>query len=256
MYFKLAMVAVMVMAAVSCKVDSSERDYFNVADEGYLVYSILSDEVLAPVLRTMDLALKVDEYAAAADRYEQYQIEDRYFSWCKVRLYENSCVLEPGYADVRFDGRSIRETGASWTVVTQTVVAVVTCTGENTWSVDVDEAVTLLSSSRMIDFMDMEVSLSSPEDFVYEVSVSGQFTEVENQGTKDNLRTIVSFSTTEPTKARYRSNSLVLYDGGFNIHFDITGSMERSEDVLVELSNSKSPGITITYSGETGYWRG
>lgn len=258
-YFKLAMIAVMVMAAVSCKVETSERDNFNVADEGYYVYTVLSDEVLNPVLKTLDLALKVDEYASAADRYEQYLIEDRYFPEYKVRLYEDSCVLRPGYAELRFDGRSIRETGASWTIsiaYRTEVTAVVTCVGENQWSIDVDEAVTSLTSWRSIDSMDMEASLVSSEDFVYEVSVSGQFTEVENQGTKDNVRTVVTFATTKPTKAWYSAEKYaVFYDGGFNIHFDITGAMERSEDVLVELSNSRSPGVTITYSGDTGYWR-
>lgn len=256
---RLLAVAVVFYAAASCKVDDSQREYANVAAEGYYVYRVTAGEVVSPVLLTLDVALKADLYVKA-DQYGRYDIEDRYFQRYKVRLYEDSCVLEDNYAVIEFDGMSITEPGAVWTSTVQGVKTVITCTGENEWNVAADLSETVLADEfRTVDEMDMSVKAVQDEEFTYIVDVSGVFFEVEDSGTDRQTFTEVTFAVSGPTKAVadiYRYGMFHFYDGGFNMHLDIAGYMERSEDIKVSLSAAKeNTVVTVDYKGETGYWR-
>lgn len=273
------MIAAAVLALVSgCKVDDSEKDNVNVVAEGYHIYMRTAGHVLTPVLRTLDVARKVDMYAKA-DQEGQYALEDRYFPNYKVRLYDDRCVLSgyEGSSEIVFDGKSITEEGASWNCRVEGVSAVVRCTASGQWNIIVDLSGTVIESPYTIDRITMSAGSVYAEDgseimfngeYVYEVETEGGFTEavVTESG---SVVSRVSFAVTEPTKAVFRTGysgdaylysvdgmTFHFYDGGFNLHLDMTGLIERSEDIDVTLSPAVSgTGITVGYMGESSYWR-
>lgn len=258
-YFILTMAAAALFAAVSCKVADSDRKYVNVAEEGYLVYRVTVEDVLSPVLLTLDVALKADMYAKA-DQYERYELEDKYFQRYKIRIYGDSCVLEPDYAKIVFDGKSITEPGAVWSCEVDGACADIVCTGENEWDVEVDMSEThLYGELRSIESMDMHVKLAQKEDLVYIVNTEGRFSEVENAGTAQNTFTEVMFSVPDSVKAvadpYYAYGRFHFFDGCFDLHLDITGQINRSEDIAVSLSSAMiGTTVEVTYMGEKGYW--
>lgn len=258
-YFIWTMAVAALFTAVSCKVADSDRKYVNIAGEGYMVYRVTVDDVLSPVLLTLDVALKADMYAKA-DQNGRYELEDKYFQRYKIRIYEDSCVLEPDYARIVFDENSITEPGAVWSCTADGAKADITCTGENEWDVAVDISEThLYGELRSIESMDMHVKLLQDGDFVYIVNVSGMFSEIENAGTAQNTFTQVSFSVPDSVKAvadqYYAYGRFHFFDGRFDMHLDMTGAVERSEDITVSLSPAMTgTKVEVIYMGETGYW--
>lgn len=256
---KVLMTVAVLLSAVACKVEDSEKYRTNIAGEGYIVYRTTVNEVLSPVLLTLDIALKVDQYAKA-DQYGRYELEDKYFQMYKVRLYEDSCVLEPDYAKVIFDGNPVTGQGAVWSCTVDGVCADIVCTGENEWDVVVDISKTALDGGlRTIEAMNMHVALDPDEEYLYTVKTDGVFSELENAGTSRNVFTEVTFSVPDSVKAvadpYYARGRFHFFDGSFDMHLDITGAMERSEDIAVSLSPAMTGTVVgITYMGETGYW--
>ena len=231
--------AAVLMTVTGCKVDSSEEKYVNVVEEAYYVYCVTGDRVLSPVLSVLDRALKVDMYV-------------------KVRLYDDKCVLADGRGEFVFDGNSILDEGAVWECTFNGVVAAVSCTGPDGWDVSVDLQTTRLDAPYSLNAMEMHVALADSCDYgyVYGVTVDGDYTE-HTSSREGNTVVEVAFSTAEPTMAVLSRGPLFhFFNGGFNLHMDIFGVMERSEDIEVRLSPAMSgTEVTVNYMGETEFWR-
>lgn len=254
---KIWLAAAALVMVAGCKVDSSEEKYVNIVEEAYYVYCVTGDYVLSPVLSVLDRALKVDMYMRA-DQYGRYELEDRYFPEYKVRLYDDRCVLSDGIGEFVSDGNSILDEGSVWECTFNGVAAAVTCTGPDAWDVDVDFQATELGSPYSLNTMEMHVALADSCDYgyVYEMTVDGDYTE-HTSSREGNTLVAVAFSTAEPTMAVLSHGpSFHFFNGGFGLHMDISGGMERSEDIEVRLSPAMSgTEVTVTYMGETEFWR-
>lgn len=254
---KIWVAAAVLMTVAGCRVDSSEEKYVNVVEEAYYVYCVTGDRVLSPVLSVLDRALKVDMYVKA-DQYGRYELEDMYFPDYKVRLYDDKCVLADGLGEFVFDGNSILDEGAVWECTFNGVVAAVSCTGPDEWDVSVDLQTTRLDAPYSLNAMETHVALADSCDYgyVYGVTVDGDYTE-HTSSREGNTVVEVAFSTAEPTMAVLSHGPLFhFFNGGFNLHMDISGGMERSEDIEVRLSPAMSgTEVTVNYMGETEFWR-
>lgn len=254
---KICLAAAALMTVAGCKVDSSEEKYVNIVEEAYYVYCITGEYVLSPVLSVLDRALKVDMYVKA-DQYGRYELEDMYFPDYKLRLYDDKCVLADGRGEFVFDGNSILDEGAVWECTFNGVVAAVSCTGQDEWDVSVDLQTTRLDTPYSLNAMKMHVALADSCGYghVYEMTVEGDYTE-HTSSWEGNTVVEVVFSTTEPTKAVLSRGPLFhFFNGGFDLHMDISGGMERSEDIEVRLSPAMAgTEVTVTYMGETEFWR-
>ncbi|HIZ86218.1 MAG TPA: hypothetical protein IAC04_06980 [Candidatus Coprenecus stercoravium] len=258
-----------VLSVWSCKVDESERDGVNpVLEEGFLIYSVTAAQVLSPVLATLDVALKVDSYLEA-DSVGRYDIEDRYFPSYRLRLYDDRClmtgVVSEELNEVIFDSLSIFDTGASWRSCVNGVHSVVTCTAPGEWDVDMDLLRTSLNHIYALDSISMHVSLEKETDtsyvmygdqYVYTVVTSGSYIE-KDPSVKENVIVRVGFETAGQIDAVLSQGIAYFhfFNGGLNMHMDMTGDMERSEDVEVVLSPAvKGTIASIEYMGKTDYW--
>ena len=254
---KIWLAAAALVMVAGCKVDSSEERYVNIVEEAYYVYCVTGDRVLSPVLSVLDRALKVDMYVRA-DQYGRYELEDMYFPEYKVRLYDDKCVLADGRGEFVFDGNSILDEGSVWECTFNGVAAAVSCTGPDEWDVDVDFQTTRLNASYSLNTMEMHVALadSCGYGYVYEVTVEGDYTE-HTSSREGNTVVEVVFSTAEPTMAVLSRGPLFhFFNGGFDLHMDISGGMQRSEDIEVRLSPAMSgTEVTVNYMGETEFWR-
>ena len=138
------------------------------------------------------------------------------------------------------------------------MAAAVSCTGPEEWSVDVDFQTTRLDAPYSLNAMEMHVALADSCDYgyVYEVTVEGDYTE-HTSSQEGNTVVEVAFSTAVPTMAVLSRGPLFhFFNGGFDLHMDISGGMQRSEDIEVRLSPAMSgTEVTVNYMGETEFWR-
>ncbi|HIZ86871.1 MAG TPA: hypothetical protein IAC03_01755 [Candidatus Coprenecus pullistercoris] len=259
----LAAVVMSVMMA-GCRVDERENmDTSAVGREALTVYQVTSENVLSPVLATLDLALKADMYVKA-DEYERYRLENMYFEDYRMMFYDGRLEVVD-YGDVFFDGKTIWEEGASWQVACRGVESDIVCTAPGEWDVNLRLLYTELPVSYYsVDSMRMHVSVDIDSsgtaqmygnEYLYRMEASGAYAEDQRGG----IVVKVAFETVSPTGAvcRYagRPESFHFFDGGFDMHMDIVGNLSRSEDIKVELSPSiSSTLITTRYKGRVDCW--
>lgn len=262
-----------VMSVYSCKVDESDKGNVNIVEEAYVVYHATVQDVLLPVLGTLDAALKADMYLKAENDSARYALEDRFFESGNVRVYEDRLTVVSGYEPltVVFDSLSICEEGAVWKSSIRGVEARISAVGECEWTVDVDLNSSEFGVYKSLEELSMTVSAyhlnGTPavieNGFFFEFESSGRYTETgkivdykEGILVEKTSVLAVEFATSEPTKATSVWDSAAhFYDGGFSIHLEAEAPVKRSEDITVILSPSRfNTRVQIEYMDMTGVW--
>lgn len=273
----LAAAAALLTAAVSCTVHEPEDG--NIVEEGYTVYKSMHSNVLSPVVKMLDMTLKVDRWLKCESDEEREAVGFRLLYADIDALSHNpgNRYIESGDRyELHYTSESILVPGTEWRCRMEGCSGVVRCVGENEWEVKLNLEGSIIGTGRRIqsmsfsattadlDLMNFDWESAGEEDsdsgrifLTYAFETDGSYTEeIDVRG--EPTFTEVTFRTDVPSTVCCRQLSLPpVYDGAFTLHLYAEGPVSRDEDIRVTLSGSAAcPRIIVEYMGMKNYWIG
>lgn len=273
----LAAAAALLTAAVSCTVHEPEDG--NIVEEGYTVYKSMHSNVLSPVVKMLDMTLKVDRWLKCESDEEREAVGFRLLYADIDTLYHNPgnrYIESGGRYELHYTSESILVPGTEWRCRMEGCSGVVRCVGENEWEVELNLEGSIIGTGRRIqsmsfsattadlDLMNFDWESAGEEDsdsgrifLTYAFETDGSYTEeIDVRG--EPTFTEVTFRTDVPSTVCCRQLSLPpVYDGAFTLHLYAEGPVSRDEDIMVTLSGSAAcPRIIVEYMGMKNYWIG